>query len=101
MNKPKISVSVKPAEQWKARVYFFIEDESILENLANRGCRPYAEYRKILPTVLAAAGLRDPDGEVAKAARWSRKAGCSCGCSPGFIIDHSAMRNRNVFVTIK
>lgn len=36
--------------------------------------------------------------------RWSRTAGCSCGCSPGYVITGdipSEYRNMNVFADIK
>lgn len=64
------------------RLYVWIKDETIWENLQNRRVRPYTVWRKeIVPTVLQALEL-PADTKV----RWSRKAGCSCGCSPGFIL---------------
>lgn len=45
----------------------------------------------LIPHVLSALGL-PPETSV----RYSRTAGCSCGCSPGFIID--ADLNRYVYV---
>jgi|LSQX01.3.fsa_nt_gb hypothetical protein len=38
-------------------------------------------YRKVLPEILKQAGI--PEAK----ASWSWKAGCSCGCTPGFILD--------------
>ena len=61
-----------------SRVYVWPRGESILENLCNRRSRPYTEYRKLL------AGK-----SFMEKARWSQKAGCSCGCSPGFILDRT------------
>jgi hypothetical protein len=49
----------------KARVYIWEEGESIMDNFL-RDC-------------LAERGV-----DVAEL-KWSQKAGCSCGCSPGFI----------------
>lgn len=44
--------------------------------------QPYKIYKEhVLPEVFKQLGL-PPDTE----ARWSQKAGCSCGCSPGFIL---------------
>lgn len=69
----------------KARMYFHVVGETILENLVERHCRPVAQYREVMPEVIAAAGLH-PSTKVS----WSRFAGCSCPCSPGFIVkDHS------------
>lgn len=76
-----------------ARIYFFVKDETILDNLINRRSRPMTEYRKLLPSVFAKAGL-PTDTKV----KWRQTAGCSCGCSPGFIIDN--MSKFDVFVTI-
>ena len=71
-------------EKWsgKNRVYIFPKGESLLENLMNRKGRPYNEYRKhVMPDVLEAMGL--PRHTKVK---WSQYAGCSCPCSPGFIV---------------
>lgn len=38
-------------------------------------------FRKVLPEILKQAGIPEAT------AVWSWKAGCSCGCSPGFILD--------------
>ncbi len=63
----------------KSRVYIFLEGETIFENLQERRSRPHGLYRGL---VLAAhpelAGMR-----------WSQTAGCGCGCSPGFIVNHT------------
>lgn len=66
-----------------ARVYFWPEKETVIENFfIGRRSRPYTEFRKVLPQVLAAVGLSST-----LKARWSSKAGCSmCPCSPGFVL---------------
>lgn len=65
-----------------ARVYIW-PSETVLEQFINRRARPVTEYRKnILPEVLNFQGL--PADTKAK---WSQYAGCSCGCSPGFILN--------------
>ena len=61
----------------KSRLYVDV-NENVLENLENRFNRPVSEYRRLLKPVFKAMGVK---------ARWSQKAGCSCGCSPGFILD--------------
>lgn len=65
------------------RVYFWPQGENMLQNLENRRSRPYEDYRWLLPAVLMQAGI---PVEYADGARWRQKAGCTCGCSPGFII---------------
>jgi hypothetical protein len=79
----------------KARVYVWPEGESIIENLQNRRTRPHTVYRKeVIPGVLAALGL-PADTRV----KWSQYAGCSCPCSPGFVIDGA--HGRDVHVTVE
>lgn len=66
----------------KSRIYIFPKGESILENLNNRRQRPHTAYKKeLVPEILQKLGL-PADTKVA----WSQKAGCACGCSPGFVI---------------
>lgn len=66
----------------RTRIYVHPERETVLENLENRRNRPWQEWRKsAVPVALAALGLPS-DTRVS----WSQKAGCSCGCSPGFIV---------------
>lgn len=80
------------------KIYIFPEGESIFENLENRRSRPSTTYKKeVLPLLLEDVkkeGL-NLDG---KKISWSQKAGCSCGCSPGFIINRHY--GYDVYVTI-
>ena len=53
-----------------------------MENFhGGRHTRPIAALRKLLPEALDKVDI------TFTKARWSQKAGCSCPCSPGFIID--------------
>lgn len=71
------------AEFHKAdRIYLFPTGESMIDQLVTRNFRPIAEWRKLLPRIFAELGI--PEGTKA---RWSQRAGCSCPCSPGFILD--------------
>lgn len=66
----------------ETRVYIWPGDESILDQMVTRHCRPHTIWRKeIMPKVLKELGL-PLDTEI----KWSQYAGCSCPCSPGFII---------------
>jgi len=67
--------------QGKSRLYFHHDGESILEGFGNRASRPWKIYRTFLEEVRAKFDLPE-DVKF----NWSRKAGCSCGCSPAFII---------------
>ena len=78
----------------KTRVYVFPKGESLMDNLMNRKARPYTVYKKeVLPEVFRAMGL--PENTKAK---WSQYAGCSCPCSPGFVLD---VRGSEVFVDVE
>lgn len=78
----------------RARVYFFHEGENMLQNLCNRNARPSTLYKTWLPDIAEQMGL-----PRTTKFRWSQKAGCQCGCSPGFICD-DAIR-KDVFVTLR
>lgn len=101
----EIEVETMAFDRWssrrrakKARIYIWPKGESIMENLQNRRDRPHTAYRKeVLPTVFQKLGL-DPATKV----RWSQYAGCSCPCSPGFIVESypAELIGRDVSVTV-
>jgi hypothetical protein len=65
------------------RIYFHYSS-SIMENMIHRYNNPYKEYRKTFPEIEKRLSLRGPINAV-----WNQNAGCSCGCSPGFIVKNS------------
>lgn len=67
----------------KVRLYVWPDNESFAENFVYRASRPWRVYRKMLPAILKHFGLP----ETTKAS-WSQRAGCSCPCSPGFVLDY-------------
>ncbi len=57
---------------------------------------PFKDYREqVLPKAFPMLGL-PADTKV----RWSQKAGCSCGCSPGFVITSRPYPPTNYWVDI-
>lgn len=62
----------------RSRIHVFASGESIMDDLANRRSRPSKLYREV---------VLDQYPELAGRIKWSQTAGCSCGCSPGFIAD--------------
>jgi len=77
----------------KTRMYVRPEKESFWENFVNRRSRPSKLYRTILPEAIRQAEL--PEGTKAM---WSQKAGCSCGCCPGFVL--TCEQPYEVYVTV-
>lgn len=78
----------------QTRIYVWPQGESLMDNLMNRKQRPFAQYKKeVIPSVLEAMGL-PTDTKV----RWSQYAGCSCPCSPGFVVDGDSRRDVHVEV---
>ncbi|WP_449416014.1 hypothetical protein [Phormidium nigroviride] len=78
------------------RCFFFEKNESILAHLSRRHHRPSQDYRKLLPQVYEKAGF-----PADTKARWSQYAGCSCPCSPGFILYHpEGLKLHHVFVSV-
>ena len=97
------NLEVRPSGDKKlhnSRVYIFHEGVSPenLFGLANgeRWNHPIDLYRKfVLPRVRREFKI-GPGTSI----RWSQKAGCSCGCSPGFIVNDN-QGCRNIFVSIE
>ena len=86
-------VKVKETNRKTSRVFFFVDNETVFENLLNRRQRPYDAYRTLLPGVFKKAKI-DP-----VKASWRQNAGCSCGCSPAFVLDDD--NGLDIFVDIK
>jgi hypothetical protein len=65
------------------RIYFWVENYNPIEEMRSgyRWNKPHIEYRRMLPEV-----FRQIDLPENLKVTWSQKAGCPCGCSPGFII---------------
>lgn len=93
-----MKIELKPqdgARYKKTRVYVWPSNETIVDNLLSRHDRPHRQWRKdVLPEVFSELGLAE-----GTKARWSQYAGCSCGCSPAFILDVN-LANRDVHVKL-
>lgn len=73
------------------RLHVFPKGETLLQDLARRKSRPYNVYKKeVIPQVMEIME-REHQKEFelisGKKIKWSQYAGCSCPCSPGFIIE--------------
>lgn len=85
------------AKATRARVFVFLAGESILENLTTRWQQPSKAYRPLVQAELRDAGIT---GKLA----WSQRAGCGCGCSPGFIVDgeiREGCTTYDVYITVQ
>lgn len=82
----------------KGRIYVNPTGETVLANLANRRSRPYNEYRKLFPQIRAELAEQGYDLPETAKISWSQYAGCSCPCSPGFIVQ--GLHGHNVFVDV-
>lgn len=74
---------VSPGRHRKTRVYVWPKGETVMDNLMNRRSRPINEFRSAAYRALSCMGVDLTRVDL----KWSQKAGCSCGCSPGFIVD--------------
>lgn len=72
------------------RVYLFPVKETVMENLMNRRMRPVDIWRKISHQTLDKFGYKNIK------LTFSQKAGCPCGCSPGFIAN--VKNGKEVFI---
>ena len=90
--------NAKNDSEWRAapRLYVFIACEGIIQNLENRRSRPTTEWKKqIVPKV-----LKQLDLPLNTKVQWSQKAGCKCGCSPGFILPE-VYEHKDFFVDVE
>lgn len=83
------------------RIYFLLSNESIVDHLQNRRSRPYRQFRKFLPEVIRMAGLEGQIDADNDGIAWSQNAGCSCGCSPGFIVHRLFPKSFSIYVDAK
>lgn len=75
----------------KMRVYLFPKNESVFENLLSRRARNKSLWRKMTLQILEKFGYNDVK------ISFSQRAGCQCGCSPGFIVD--VKNGKELFIT--
>jgi hypothetical protein len=84
-------------DEWdiKTRVYCSPAGETVMENfMGGRFNRPHSELRDVVRRALRM--LEVPEGTRIS---WSQRAGCSCPCSPGFIVD--ARLHYDIFITYR
>lgn len=79
----------------KTRIYIWPHGETIMGNLLDRRNRPLGAFRTIAQQVLKEYGA--PDAKI----YWSQRAGCSCPCSPGFIVTHPGYEGFDLHVTVE
>lgn len=99
-----VKLTVNPAEKAdKNRLYFFHDGEKMIDNLMKRFSRPSTFYKKeVIPLMLDELKKDYPEVyEKVKDTKWSwnQYAGCSCGCSPGFV--GNTKNKLQLFVTFK
>ena len=101
----------------KSLIYVWVEDETVLEQFANRRSRPTKIYREVINQVreqIETSEWRTPSsispysGEeqgnhvIPKADLsdfvWKQTAGCACGCSPAFVVNSD--RGKTIYITV-
>ncbi len=82
---PIADVRTRPAEKKNGRIYFFYTD-NVMQSFHDRYDGTHEAlghlFRPMVPVVLRRVGK-----PVDLKARWSQYAGCSCPCSPGFVVE--------------
>ena len=77
----------------RRRVFVSLQGETILENfMGGRHNNPVDMLRPVVKAYLLGRGI------PVKGMVWSQKAGCSCPCSPGFVV---AQAGPNIHLTYK
>lgn len=85
-----IAESLLSPRQQHTHIYLEESDRAIVRREKAGGAPVRYVNRNYLPQILKQ--LKFPSTAV-RLARWSRTAGCSCGCSPGWIIRDSVRRS--------
>lgn len=67
----------------KAQLRVHMKGESVWDNLMNRRNRPTKIWKMVGEAAMASLGMEE---ELYDKMFWSQTAGCSCGCSPAFIM---------------
>ena len=80
-------------EEGADTIYTSLGDYPVLDKAWKKYNR---ELVKMMKEVAEKANLTNESGQPLKL-NYSRKAGCSCGCSPGFIAENDY--NRDIWVT--
>jgi hypothetical protein len=106
----EIKINLNPRRQGEKKqtspkMYLYINNESLVENLINRRNRPYNEYKKlIIPKVMESISKTHPElfARIKNVKwGWDRYCGCSmCPCSPGFIGEGAHYEPTDIYVTI-
>ena len=83
----------------KTKMYFHMTGETVLEDLTNRRERPMKEFRKHFKEVFQKIGI--PEAANLKWS-WSQYAGCTCPCSPGFVLKeyNKALAFKTIYVDV-
>lgn len=86
---------IRRSRTGNARVFVSAKDENPIKDMLTgaRWNRPYQAWRPVVQAELAKRGL--PTN-----VHWSQRAGCACGCSPGFIVPNSMNLGVDLHVTI-
>lgn len=74
------------------RAFLFFSDDE------NASALPAAERLALLRAALRKARIATPPNRFDP--RWSRTAGCRCGCSPGFVLRGLPPSNADIFIRI-
>lgn len=96
--------SGEPKRQYN-KLYIWLSDETIIQNLVNRRSRPYTEYKKLVIPLLMDKLKTDHPTIYEKLKNdkwgWNQNCGCSmCPCSPGFIGSYSPYDYYTIDATI-
>ena len=85
---PRVYRRTRNSGSTRSIVYVHPKGETILDNLMNRRNRPIKLFRQHAVEALAARKI------TYSKLSWNQRAGCPCGCSPGFIAEDVQMNGR-------
>ena len=85
--------------RYRTKIYVWPRGENVLQNLENRRSRPIKAFRQAAKKALEGLGVDHSSLDI----RWSQRAGCGCGCSPGFIVEgwNERLYRNDLHVTVE
>jgi len=87
--------TISEPKRTTSHAYFFHDKESIADNFVNRRQRPYEVYKYLLLELLHKEGITGVKPQ------WRQRCGCSCGCSPGFVLQGLNNFHKDFFIDVE
>lgn len=81
-----MKITIKESKSVINKIIVYIFNGNVIKHLFTRNKLPYNTYKKeVLPDVIKELKEKSKIELKPNDFHWNKRAGCCCGCSPGFI----------------